>query len=683
MRVHLIFILLIILLTGACSPGIIPYKLGERKLERGEYQLAIEDFSNAIDKGYKLADSYYYIGESYRQSNRIEEARKYYNIAVEMLGRDDAYIKLSDALQANGQYDSARQVLEHYLTLSTEQETRKLAEFKLNNLNIFIDEILNKETYYRIKPLAELNTAYGEFAPVYNLGRLYFSSNRGNEAIYNATGTPYYNVYQVETQGANANLNTLMPIPGEINESDVHEGPVTFTPDGSTMVFAKSNTGKRRGLKEVNLYVSNLRRSGWTAPRLIRVNDPESWDSTPSFHPDGRTLYFSSNRKGGFGGTDIYIATLDSRGRFGNVRNAGPKINTPGNEMFPFIGEDGRLYFASDGHPGFGKLDIFAYYREDGEYKVENLGKPVNSIDDDFGIFLFRADRGFFTSNRAGGMGDDDLYTFVNEDPDLKIVNYFLTGKTVTPENDSTTEMKTLGATTVKIYAQDGELLDQATTNLLGTFEFRVYENEDYYLTGEKDGYFTTRIQYSMKSRSVNKDTLTELVTNVTYDTLLPMNKIELDKTIVLDNIYYDLDKAFIRQDAAKELDKLVEIMKDNESIKIELSSHTDARNDDFYNLRLSQRRADSAVAYIVKNGIDPERLVARGYGESQLIIKNAQTEEEHQVNRRTEFKVIAFMDKNPMEVVNKGDSVRQIYSDDDRFFNDDSRFFDNNNEDN
>jgi outer membrane protein OmpA-like peptidoglycan-associated protein len=331
--------------------------------------------------------------------------------------------------------------------------------------------------------------------------------------------------------------------------------------------------------------------------------------------------------------------------------------------MFPYVSEDGALYFSSDGHPGFGQLDLFVARRQGGKTTVENLGQPMNSPDDDFGIYLFRLDRGFFTSNRNGGAGDDDIYTFVNEDPDLKIVNYFLDGITMTP--DESGELKVLSRVQVRLLDADGEVLDEELTQDDGRFSFRVYENEDYNLVAERQGgeeqFLNTRSEYSTKGKQINRDTLSNLVTNVRFDTVMVLEKIEKDKIFVLENIYYDLDRAEIRTDAAKELDKLVTILQDNPDLKIELSSHTDDRNTDAYNLDLSQRRAKSAVDYLVSQGIDPTRLEARGYGESKLLIENAQTEEEHQVNRRTEFKIleVGAVRKAPLEF------------EEDRFFDD------------
>ncbi|HTE32567.1 MAG TPA: OmpA family protein, partial [Chryseolinea sp.] len=339
-----------------------------------------------------------------------------------------------------------------------------------------------------------------------------------------------------------------------------------------------------------------------------------------------------------------YSAQMDTRGRFSRVRNLGPEINTPGNENFPYVAEDAKLYFSSDEHPGYGELDIFVVKRSNGKTTIENLGQPVNSTGDDFGIFLFRPDRGFLTSNRDGGKGDDDIYTFINEDPNLKVVNYYLQGITYT--HDKEDKLQVLANTKVSLLDEKGELMQDFVTGNDGKFLFRVYENEDYNMVGQTDGYLVKRQLYSTKGRSIDPKTLKELITNITLDTLLVLDKVDLNKIFVLDNIYYNYNKSDIREDAAKELDKLVQLLADNPEIRIELGSHTDSVDDNAYNIQLSQRRAESAVRYIVQHGIAPDRLVAKGYGEEKPIARNTNPDGTdnpvgRQKNRRTEFKIL------------------------------------------
>ena len=266
----------------------------------------------------------------------------------------------------------------------------------------------------------------------------------------------------------------------------------------------------------------------------------------------------------------------------------------------------------------------------------------MNSRGDDFGVNPYNPTRGFFTSNRDGGKGDDDIYTFVNNDPNLKIVNYVLKGTTLT-QNNNDKDLVILGNSSVKLLDNEGTVIEETFTDDNGQFEFKVFTDEDYILIGEKENYFSTRGDFSTIGKELDKSKLVEFITNVEFEKNLILDRIVVNKSIVLDNIYYDLDKADIREDAALELDKLVIILKDNPNISIELSSHTDDRSSVEYNQDLSQRRAESAVSYILSKGIDQNRISAKGYGESQLIIQNAQTEEEHQINRRTEFKVTSY----------------------------------------
>lgn len=638
MRLSVAFFIVIVLL--GCGPE----KKAMKSMRLGKYQSVINYYKGVLAKDPNNSKANYYVAESYRLTNRIKEAEPFYAKAKGPdVNRDSVKLYFSHSLKANGKYDEAKSQLEDILLTSKDEDFKGRVQREIDGID-YIDDLSKKQSYYKVKSLDAVNTPLSEYSPAYLNGELYFTASRDDGKLYLATGTPFTKLYKAQTSGANVDMSTVTPLPETINSPNVNDGCVTFSPDGRIMIFAKGNTGKRKGNPDVDLYMARFRNGQWEEPRQININQPDSWESTPAFGPDGRTLYFSSNRNGGLGGLDIYTARMDSRGRFSRVRNLGPDINTSGNEMFPYVSESNKLFIASDGHPGFGMLDLFEVKRSKGRDVVENLGQPMNSTADDFGIFLFKADRGFFTSNRDGGKGDDDIYTFVNEDPNLKVVNYYLEGVTMTPKKDSTLEI--LSNTKVTLLDERGEVMQDFVTGNDGKFFFRVYENENYTLVGETDGYLVKRQSFTTYGKSIPLESLKELVTNVTLDTLVVLDKLEMNKIFVLNNIYFDLDKSDIRPDAAVELDKLVDLLTDNPEIKIEMSSHTDSIASNSYNIQLSQRRAESTVRYLISKGIAPDRLVAKGYGEERPIARNTNPDgtdnpEGRQRNRRTEFKIL------------------------------------------
>ncbi len=657
MRVSVALVLSGLIVVAGCSPE----KKAMKSFRWGKYEKVIDYYKGTLKKDPNNGKANYFLAESYRLSNRIKESEPFYARAKgKGVNPDSVKLYYAKSLQANAKYSESRAVLEELERTTNDEKIKSRAQREIDGID-YLDKLSQKKSYYKIKNLEAINTPFTEYAPVYSNNELYFTSSRSNARIYEATGTPFTDIYKAETNGANVNASTIAPLPSFINESNINEGCITFTPDGKTMIFAKGNNGKRKGAIDVDLYLSRYRNGQWAEPTPININQPDAWESTPALSPDGRTLYFSSNRKGGFGGLDIYSAQMDGRGRFGRVKNLGPEINTAGEELFPYVSESGKMFFSSDGHPGYGMLDIFEVKRANGKTVVQNLGEPVNSTADDFGIYLFKADRGFFTSNREGGMGDDDIYTFINEDPDLKVVNYYLQGITYMTRKDSTLEI--LPNTKVALLDQEGEVMQDFVTGNDGKFLFRVYENEDYSLLGETDGFITKRQSYTTVGKSVPLESLKELVTNITLDTIMVLDRKERNRIFRLENIYFGYDSAVIRKEAARELDKLVTLLNDNSDLKIEMGSHTDSVASDVYNIQLSQRRAEATVNYLIKKGIDPARLVAKGYGESKPIARNTNPDGSdnpvgRQRNRRTEFKILEI-----------GALIQKGEDDDDKYF--------------
>ena len=648
-------LLVLFLLSGCTSPA--------TQLIKGDYDGMIAKYGKYMETNDGVTN--YQIAEAYRLSNRIKNAEPFYASALKLgIDQDDAYYYYARSLKANQKYDDAREVLSNALYKVKDELIYKLITFEIDGL-VSLDDMHGVETFYRTKNLEEINTSGAEYGPVFENGRLYFTSNRDGGKIYKSTGTPFTDIYSVATQGAKINLRTLMPLDPIINNPLVNEGSLALGANGTYLLFAKGNSGKASGTLEVNIFAARYRNGKWGTPKALNLNDPNAYDGTPALNKGGNTLYFASNRAGGFGGADLYTAQLDRRGRWVDVRNLGPEINTPGNEMFPFISESGVLYFSSDGQPGFGNLDVFKATRIGGSMIIENLGTPMNSSADDFGFYEYNLTRGFFSSNRRGGKGDDDIYTFVNDDPNLKIINYFLTGNTLTMDDGGANI--TVSNTKVSLISGEGQILDEFFTQEDGVYKFRVYAEENYNIRVEKPNYFSARKAFSTIGRSIRRDTLTQFQTDITFELDVILDQIVIEKTIVLNNIYYDLDKAEIRTDAAFMLDSLVLILEDNPEIYIELGSHTDDRNTDEYNLDLSQRRAKSAVDYLIGHGIPSKRVLAKGYGETKLIIENAKTEADHQINRRTEFKVLKY---DPQEIEGEEESEDEY-----------ERFFDNDNE--
>ena len=606
----------------------------------GEYQVAIGTFSQILEKDPENPEANYYVAESYRLSNRVEKSAPYYEKLLEEDESFENYYYKGLSLKNQGKYEEALAAFKSSKAYTMDDLLIQKAENEVQAINA-IESIEPIWPNHKLENYELLNSPGLDYAPVVSEGYLYFTSSRGAGGIYPATGQGYTQLFRTKAEGVRVDVQNVQRIPEFRNEQGLNQGALAISPDGNTIIYARGNAASKKDLPDVSLFASYFRGGGFTQPIYLAANEePTYWNSTPAFSPDGETLYFASNRPGGYGGIDLYRATKIANGDFGNVRNLGPEINTSGNELFPRPMDNGELYFSSDGHAGFGKLDLFVAKSENGKTTVSNLGPNINSLADDFGIFFTAYPKeGFITSNREGGKGDDDIYFFQDFTPKPKVVNVLLNVTTLGKTDGGAEQV--LPDTRVVLYDQNNQTIDGNFSNQNGRLRFQLQPDQSYSMIASKNGYFAKSLRYSTTGKTPAPEELIQDVTNILLDTTIVLEQLILERAIVLENIYYDLDKAEIRPDAALELDKLFQILKDNPKIRIELSSHTDARASDAYNDDLSQRRAESAVQYLVSQGIAPNRLEARGYGERQLIIEDAQTEEEHQVNRRTEFKVI------------------------------------------
>jgi peptidoglycan-associated lipoprotein len=643
-------------LTG-CNSAMQAYKKGVRHYDAGEYNLALTQFQKAGGGGIDPARLNYYTAESYRLSNRFGDAVPFYQKALEANTTEpDARFNYAYALKSQGNYAAALEQLQQFVgsaPKTTAKATLDKAKREVETLRA-IDAIAQNKSLITLRNMGNLNSTGSEFAPVVRGEELVFTASR-KEQTYKNNGLPMLGLYKTKLN-QNPDETGTSPAPEAFStnvfESNVNEGTPAFSKDGKTMILARGNNGKRKGGLDVDLFISRLGEGNvWSQPARLPISDSLAWDGSPAFSADGKTLYFASNRAGGVGGIDLYRTSIDASGRFSRPVNMGRDINTPGDEMFPYVAPNAKLYFASDGHPGLGKLDVFVATRSGGVTRVENMGQPINSPADDFGLIYTEPAKGFLASNRGGGKGDDDIYffqegpaadttTIAQNPPNApKTVRYFIAGTVSVNE----TPVVPLDSARVRILDDaTGQPIAEVTTGETGTFgKYPLQEGKDYTILAERRGFLTRRETFTMQGKSIPQIFLTKPQTDTTFYVPILLDKSLLNKTFVLENIYYDLDKYNIRADAAPELDKIVVILKDNPTLKLELSSHTDVRAPDAYNLRLSQNRAKSAVDYIVSQGISADRLVAKGYGETQLVVKNAKTEEEHQRNRRTEIKIL------------------------------------------
>jgi outer membrane protein OmpA-like peptidoglycan-associated protein len=436
-----------------------------------------------------------------------------------------------------------------------------------------------------------------------------------------------------------------------------HDGPASFSEDFNTVYFTRV-TRKAGELDSTRYYTNKLKiysskkedENSWSDPEPFYLNSDDYSVGHPALTEDGKTLYFVSDMPGGFGGTDIYRVEQTDEG-WGPAENLGETINTFGNEMFPYLHEDKVLYFSSNGLPGLGSLDVFkSNIDDDGTFsKPENLKAPVNSPADDFGIVINpNGKEGMISSNRAGGVGEDDIYLITIRErlPDSVLIAGYVKDKE---------SLEVLSNSTVFVFNPHNNEVLVLKTDGQGYYEMWAKPGTSYSIKGMKNGFSSDCLNLAIDPKTKIKE-----IDN--RDLLL--GKYQVDQVFRLENIYYDFDKWNIRPDAAAELDKVVTFLNDNPDITVELGSHTDSRGSFKYNERLSDRRATSAVEYIISKGVSDKRITAKGYGEKQLVNRCSDgvecTEAEHQDNRRTEIKITGIIEPDDLKAQQPLDVYKQ-----------------------
>jgi len=633
-------------------------------LKLADEQYSLYNYTKAAElylKAYKKDPTLYtaeHLANCYHLTREYPEAEKWYATAVAMpQSKPDNLLKYAEVLKNNLKYAEAKAQYTKYYTISPAVNQAQL-KFWISSCDSAMKWMKNPIPV-DIRNEQFLNTKESDWGAVKYNNTLVFTSDRENKTgeeevkkkkplikfdgantidkrIYGWTGNKYLNLY--EQQNGVTTADGVKPFPF-IAGTEYHIGAASFTADGTEMYFTLTHLPNRKikdtaRIKTIKLDIYSSRRNTatnlWETPVPFTYNNEAAYSvGDPYITPDGKTLYFTSDMPGGIGGTDIYCCER-TNGSWGQPINL-KAINTPANERTPFIATDGTIYFSTDGDKGMGGLDIFKALPKGSNFgPKQNLGYPINSAQDDFAYVLSAGgSSGYLSSNRTGGVGSDDIYSFTP----LNTATYNLEGVVY----DKFTRHP-IGNSTVTLTRPKG-ILSKVQTNSAGQFSFVLNENSDYQLKGEKNAYLADNL---------NTFSTTSLAPSTVVKRNLYLEKIELKKAIRVDNIYYDLDKSDIRPDAALELDKLIMILKDNPTIVIELGSHTDSRADDDYNMALSRRRAKAAAAYIVDvGGIDEDRIIARGYGETRLLNRCSNgvscSEAAHQLNRRTEFTIIEY----------------------------------------
>lgn len=606
------------------------------------YVDAIKTYERIFEKGYKSKDMLEKLGDSYYFKADLDNAAKWYTelFAFSQEVTPEYYYRYAQSLKAIKEYAKADQMLVKFNQKSGNDQRGKLAETHKNYL-----EVIKKNSgRYDIED-AGINSAFSDYGSAYYKNQLIFATARDTGTIDNKkhswTGEGFTNLY-VASVSSSGILSSPEILSKSLN-SKYNESTPVFTKDGNTVYFTRNNyLGKKGKDKDgttlLKIYKATLENNEWKNLKELPFNSNEYSVAHPALSSDEKTLYFASDMPGSIGQSDLFKVKINQDGSFGTPENLGNTINTEGRETFPFVLAN-ELYFASDGHPGLGGLDVFVSkgFKQGGYKEVINVGEPLNSSKDDFGYLINEKTRtGFVTSNREGGHGNDDIYKFVET---KKLSCEQLLSGVVT---DKDTKETLANAKLTLFGLQEQQELRTATTDDKGYYSLLVECGTIYNVRAEKEGYSTKEIPIKIASSSGK----TELLFVLERAQCKVVVGDDLGKCFGIKMIYFDLDKFNVRKEAALELAKILDVLEQNPTMKLDIRSHTDCRQTAKYNRTLSDKRAKSTMAWLVKNNINASRLTGLGYGESQLVNncgceptnESSCTEKEHQANRRSEF---------------------------------------------
>ena len=602
------------------------YNKGLEKAQDGKYPDAIESFKEAIQRDGKYIDAYLSLAGVYGQIKNYEQSIIQYEKAFSLDSNYTAIYRLpySINLAGLGQFDKALNTVHSLLSKpNLSENTRKAAEYRRKAFQFAVDfskTRVNDGYVFAPKNLGDgVNSTESEYFPSLPI--------EGDKLIFTRRLNNFNEDFFGSAKSGNV-WNKAFHLPGGINTPQ-NEGAQNVSQDGTWLVFTACN--RKDGFGSCDLYVSFLTENGWSEAMNLgdKVNS-EQWESQPCLSPDKRELYFASRRPGGYGGSDIYVSRLQSNGSFSKPENLGPEINTPGDEFSPFIHADNQtLYFTSSGLQGYGEEDLFLSRKDSSGIwtSPQNLGYPINTISHEGTLFITSdGQTAYYASDRSDSKGGLDIYSF-----ELR--------SDVRPNKTLWVKGKVFDIKTNTGLPSAVELIDLATrltisrvqTDEAGNYMITLPIGKDYAFNVNRRGYLFYSDNYSLKDKSPDS----------TYQKNIPLQPIEVNAAVVLKNIFFDYNKFDLKPESQVELDKVVQLMQDNPTVKIQIEGHTDNIGNPAENLKLSENRAKAVVNYLSGKNISISRITAKGFGANQPIAANS-TEEGRAQNRRTELKVIA-----------------------------------------
>lgn len=664
--------LLSVLMAAAMIIGMMETASGQYAMKQADAQAGLYNYARAVplyEKAYEkktTSEAARGVAESYRLMNNYAAAEPWYAKLVDMPDHTQAdELHYAGILMSNSKYAEAKQVLDSILGKDASHAIAR-------NMRKGCDSAAKWQPVPvrgALENMQALNSSWSDWSTAFHNGTVVFASDRPynaryqkpnpgrsgiNKKYYGWTGNNYLHLYE-----SNGQDSAAIKILGANINGDYHSASVSYSNNGkfyyavTGLLKDQSSFLGKDGPYTLNVMIVeqqwDARNNTWRQSALFPYNDIFEYSlGDPYITPDGSTIYFVSTRgENNMGGTDIFYSTLDENGKWRTPVNMGPGINTAGNERTPVFAEDGTFYFASDGRAGMGGLDIYkALKTGNGDtWQVTNMRSPVNSAQDDFAP-AFDSTVLYFSSNRSGGKGSDDIYRFIA----FKVLEFSLSGKV----QDLQTAVRLPGAEVTLRNMQTGAS-EKTVTDENGNYHFTLDSLSNYELSAAKTG-FTAVTGINITTNGLTESAA--LHKDITMEIPPPPKPVEpkreirfgqmtlaVNQPIEMKGIRFGVNKADITPSAAAELNNLVKLLKDNPTLKIELSSHTDSRGNDSYNMKLSQRRAESTLRYLVSKGIDRKRLIAKGYGESQLLNRCENnvpcTEEEHSINRRTAFTIL------------------------------------------